>query len=42
MVTTKYKIRSRLETVVDVLACVGTAAAMGVLFFVWVILMACM
>lgn len=39
---TKYKNRRRLETVVDVLACIGTAAAMGVLFFAWVILMACM
>lgn len=39
---TKYGNRRRLEKAVDVLACIGTAVAMGVLFYVWVILMACM
>lgn len=39
---TKYGNRRRLERVVDVLACIGTALAMGVLFYTWVILMACM
>ena len=38
----KYRNRRRLEKAVDVLACVGTAVAIGVLFYVWVILMACM
>lgn len=38
----KYGNRRRLERIVDVLACIGTAVAMGVLFFAWVILMACM
>lgn len=39
---TKYGNRRRLEKVVDVLACVGVAVSFGVLFYVWVILMACM
>lgn len=39
---TKYGYRRKAEKVVDVLACIGTAVAMGVLFYVWVILMACM
>lgn len=39
---TKYGNQRRLERIVDVLCCIGTAVAMGVLFFVWVILMACM
>lgn len=38
----KYRNRRRLEKAVGVLACIGTAVAMGVLFYVWVILMACM
>ena len=38
----KYRNRRRLEKAVDVLACIGTAVAMGVLFYLWVILMACM
>ena len=39
---TKYGNRRRLEKAVDVLACVGTAISFGVLFYAWVILMACM
>lgn len=37
-----YGNRKKLERVVDVLACIGTAISFGVLFFVWVISMACM
>lgn len=39
---TKYGNRRRLERIVDVLACIGMAVSIGVLFFVLVILMACM
>lgn len=38
----KYRSRRRLEKAVDVLVCIGTAVAMGVLFYAWVVLMACM
>lgn len=38
----KYGNRRKAEKVVDVLACIGTAVAIGVLFYAWVILMACM
>lgn len=38
----KYGNRRRLEKAVDVLECVGVAVSFGVLFYVWVILMACM
>ena len=38
----KYGNRRRLEKAVDVLACVGVAVSFGFLFYVWVILMACM
>lgn len=39
---TKYGYRRKVDKVVNVLACIGTAISMGVLFFMWVVLMACM
>ena len=38
----KYGNRRKAEKVLGILASIGMAVAMGALFFVWVIVMACM
>lgn len=38
----KYGNRRKAEKVLGILASIGMVAAMGALFFVWVIVMACM
>ena len=38
----KYGNRRKVERIVGALACIGTAVAMGVLFYTWVVVMACM
>ena len=39
---TKYGYRRKADKVVNVLACIGMAVSMGVLFVGWVSLRACM